>query len=556
MKFFGKLYLMFSFSILLGACNYLDFDESVGKSEDYMYGYFDEAKKLVSHIYGQLPSDWGTIDGALRECATDNAIHVWSDSDIYGMVNGSWSPVNPIDDVWGKYYSAIRSANLFLETFSLDNFDKFGQNEDYPQLIEIASLYPYEVRFLRAFFYFELAKRYGNIPLITDVLTEEQANEVEQTDFDEVISFICQECDEIKDELPVSYSNLPQAETGRITKGACMALKSRATLYAASPLFNKSNNMQKWQKAVDAAWELISWNQKENIYQLVKDEVKWGNGNDALKSKQLILECRGGESNEFEKKNFPIGYEGGNTGTCPSQNLVDAFEYNNSLFDWGKDNHVQGIYSSMRDARLAQTVLYNGSIWKGQPVETFYNGRNGQPLFAATLTGYYLKKYVDSSISFSVNNTTKKPHHYILFRYAEVLLNYAEALWKLKGNANYTDAVYSLSPSDAINEVRKAAGASSLPVAMTPEKFEFRLQNERRVELAFEDHRFWDIRRWMIGPETADIYGIEITLKPDGGYDYRKVLVEKRRWDDKMYLYPISQSEILKNKKLVQTPGW
>lgn len=541
---------------MMEACNYLDFDESVGKSEEYMYGYFDEAKKLVAHIYGQLPSDWGSIDGALRECATDNAIHVWKDSNVYGFVDGSWSPVNTIDDVWEKYYSAIRSANLFLETYTLESFDKFSENEDYPELIQVASLYPYEVRFLRAFFYFELAKRYGNVPLIKDVLTEEQANEVVQTEFDDIISFICQECDDIKDVLPISYSGLPQAETGRITKGACLALKSRATLYAASPLFNKNNDTNKWQKAVDSAWELVSMVKKDNIYQLVNGEVKWGNGNSALNSKQLILECRGGESNDFEKKNFPIGYEGGNTGTCPSQNLVDAFEYNNYLFDWENDKHIQGIYSSTRDARLAETVLYNGATWKGQTVETFYNGRNGQPLFAATLTGYYLKKYVDSSISFAVNNTTKKPHHYILFRYAEVLLNYAEALFALKGTPNYTDAVYTLSPVAAVNEVRKAAGANNLSAAMTAETFEVRLRNERRVEFAFEDHRFWDIRRWMIGPETTDIYGIEITLKPDGGYDYKKVLVEKRVWDDKMYLYPISQSERLKNNKLVQNPGW
>ena len=103
MKVLNKIYLMLSLSIMMEACNYLDFDESVGKSEEYMYGYFDEAKKLVAHIYGQLPSDWGSIDGALRECATDNAIHVWKDSNVYGFVDGSWSPVNTIDDVWEKY---------------------------------------------------------------------------------------------------------------------------------------------------------------------------------------------------------------------------------------------------------------------------------------------------------------------------------------------------------------------------------------------------------------------------------------------------------------------
>lgn len=552
-----RIYLLICTTILCASCNYLDFDESVGKSKDYMYGYFDETKKLVSHIYAQLPSDWGAIDNALRESATDNAVHVWSESDIYGFYNDSWSASNPIEDSWTYYYGAIRSANLFLETFSLKNYEKFSQNEDYPELIKMAALYPFEVRFLRAFFYFELAKRYGDVPLIKNTLSTEETNRVTQTSFENVVEFIVGECEQIKNELPVSYAGLPQAETGRITRGACMALQSRALLYAASPLFNKNIDVEeKYRKAVEASWQLIDMVQKEQWYSLVKDEVKWGNGNVALQSKQLILERRGGESSGFEQKNFPIGYEGGNTGTCPSQNLIDAFERNGVAFDWSNATHKADPYK-LRDARLDITVLRNGSVWQNETVETAYNGRNGQPLSGATLTGYYLKKYVDASVSFKPNNTTKKPHHYILFRYAEILLNYAEAMFEWKQqDPNYTDAVYPLSAREAVNLVRASTGARDIPSTITPTEFKEKLRNERRVEFAFEDHRFWDIRRWMIGPETTDIYGIKISLGDNGSYKYEKVLVQSRIWKDKMYLYPIPQSELLKNIQLVQNVGW
>lgn len=552
-KFFILIPILF---LAAQSCNFLDLDESTGKESDYMYSYFEETRKVVTNIYSYLPNDYGTIDGALRESATDNAVHVWSSSSVRGFYDGRWSAVNPIDNVWPTYYQAIRSANLFLESFSLDNYDKFANNDDYEQQIQIASYYPYEVRFLRAFFYFELIKRYKNVPLVKTVLTESEVNTLEQAPFEEVVDFIVTECDEIMDKLPESYASLPSGETGRITKGACMALKSRVLLYAASPLFNDGKDVEaKYGKAVDAAWDLIQYARSKNIYSIASGEVLWGNGNTALSSKQLILERRNPATNTFEQRNFPIGYEGGNTGTCPTQNLVDAFERSNGAdFDWDNPAMASNPYAN-RNPRLEQTVLYNGSVWKNETVETFWNGRNAQPLTGATLTGYYLKKLLDESISLKAGNMTTKPHHYILFRYAEVLLNYAEAMTEWKGH-NYSDSKYTMTAIDAVNEVRQRSGSKAVPSTITLENFIKKYRNERRVELAFEDHRFWDIRRWKIGPETTDIYGINIVKNEDGSYTYEKVLVEKRKWEDRMYLYPIPQNEILKNGRLVQNPGW
>lgn len=540
------------------SCNFLDIDESVGKSSDYMYGYFSEVEKLVTNIYGYLPSDWGTIDGAIREAATDNAVHVWSTSNVKRYYDGSWSAINTIDNVWGTYYEAIRAANKFLAEFSLENLERFQDNADYEEEMQMASYYPYEVRFLRAFYYFELIKRYKDVPLVKTVLTQDEVNSLTQTPFSEVADFIVTECDEIKDELPVSYAGLPGAETGRATRGAAMALKARVLLYAASPLFNEGENVDaKYEAAARAAWDLIKASTEDGWYSIVKDEVFWGNGNTALESKQLIFECRGGNSNSYESKNFPVGYEGGNTGTCPSQNLVDAFECSDGTeFDWSEAGRAASPYTD-RDPRLSETVLYNGSTWKSQTIEVFEGGRNGAPQSGATLTGYYLKKTVDESISLVTGSATTKPHHYILFRYAEVLLNYAEAMLEWKKNPDYKDSDFTMSPVEAINEVRKRTGAINLEAGMSEEDFREKCRNERRVELAFEDHRFWDIRRWKIGPETTDIYGVEVSIDSNTGQTtYNRVLVQERRWEDKMYLYPIPQSERLKNNNLGQNPGW
>lgn len=551
-----KIFLSLLAVVAISSCNFLDVDESTGKKKEDVYVYFDRVKQVVTDIYGYLPSDWGTLGGALREAATDNAVYVSKSNAAYGFFDGRWSPLNTIDDVWASHYKAIRSANDFLESFSLDNFEEFRHHPNILELIKATSYYPYEVRFIRAFLYFELIKRYKNVPLVKTVLTEEEANEVVPSSFDDVVEFIVTECEEAAANLPDSYASVLGKETGRITKGACMALKSRVLLYAASPLFNGGKNVAaKYERAAAAAWDLIEYAQKTKLYSITKGELLWGTGNEVLNSKQLILERRGGNSNSFEKNNFPIGYEGGQTGNCPTQNLVDAFECSDGTeFNWDDPAEASAPYEN-RDPRLAQTVLFNGASWQDEKVETYWNGRNGQPLVGASLTGYYLKKYLDESVSLKAGNATSKPHHYILFRYAEILLNYAEAMSEWKG-PGYSDSKYTMTPIQAVNMVRTRSGAKPIPETMSADEFRNRYRNERRIELAFEDHRFWDIRRWKIGPETTEIYGIKIIKEGDDMYRYEKVLLEKRTWEDKMYLYPISRWEIRKNGNLKQNPGW
>lgn len=537
----------------LTGCDYLNFDESIGKEQDEMYSYFENISSLVTYIYSQLPQDFGTINGAVHDAVTDNAIYTWNSNPVYTIYNGNWSPLTTVDNVWETYYGAIRAANSFLENYSLEKLNRLQWNANYEENVNKAKMYVHEVRTLRAFYYLELAKRYGDIPLLTRTYQVDEINKIAKTPFDQVVTFIDKECSDAASELPVSHADFYN-ETGRVTRGTALSIRARALLYAASKLHNPENDMQKWEKAAAASYDII----KEGWYSLPvidTDPLYSPNGgNDVLKSSQLIFERRNGASNSFEAINLPIGFENGNSGSTPTQNLVDAYEMSDGTpFDWNNPRHTTRPYAK-RDPRFYKTILYNGSSFMGTTIETFEGGRNAAPINGATLTGYYLKKYMNETISLSPTNPTSKPHHFVLFRYAETLLNYAEAMNEL-GGADYVVAdQLPMSARTALNQVRTAAGMP--PVEDNNETFTKRLRNERRVELAFEDHRYWDLCRWMEGDQMKEIYGVKIIRKGRNKYTYSRVKIQNRVWEPKMYLYPIAQEEIYKNPNLTQNSGW
>jgi hypothetical protein len=287
------------------------------------------------------------------------------------------------------------------------------------------------------------------------------------------------------------------------------------------------------------------------------------------------MERRVAASSDFERRNFPIGVEGGGTGTCPTQNLVNAYEMKNT----GLPIKVQGSTYNLvrpynnRDPRLAATVIFNLSPANNVVIETFFGGANGLPLINATKTGYYLRKLLLQDIDLRAQAPPgalkTKEHNWILFRYAEVLLNYAEAMNEAYG-PEVAPPGGGLTAREAVNEVRKRAlmplfpgsNNNATPKTLNPlnqTDFRTKLRNERRVELAFEDHRFWDIRRWKIGNETKEIYAMKIKSAPETTFKftYEEVLLETRVFEDRMNLYPIPQSEIFKsNGKLEQNNGW
>lgn len=557
-----KKYLAYMLAVsVFSSCNFLDFDESQGMTKEDAYASFENITKLSNAIYRKLPSDFGSIGNALREAATDNAMYTLSSNAVYDIYNDKWSPINLIDNQWGAYYDVIHDANMFLEDYSEEALEIYKWDKNFEDNITKVRMHQNEVKVLRALYHFELAKRYKDIPLVLKTYSLNEINSLKKNSFKEIIDYVDKECAETAAKLPITFHEFVGKEVGRVNRGAALAIRSRALLYAASPLFNEENNPELWEKAASAAYDVI----KLGVYSLPKidKDPLWNkSGNDVLTSSQLIFETRTNESSSFEMNNFPIGGFGEVSlgRNVPTQNLVDAYEMKDgSAFDWNNPEHVANIYydkngNQTRDPRFYKNILCNGYTFKKIKIETFEGGKNAAPIEGATTTGYYLKKMIDETVSLDPIKPVKKPHHYPGYRYAEILLNYAEAMNEWKG-PDYTDENHPISAREALNKVRNAAKMKDV-VAADQIEFREKVRNERRVELAFEDHRFWDIRRWKQGGLVQDIYGVKI-LNNNGVLSYEKVKVQERVWNDKMYLYPIPQKEIFVNSNLApNNPGW
>lgn len=463
---------------------------------------------------------------------------------------------------------------MYLEEFLGLTFPDLRLNSDYDAQMFRYNNYEHEVRFLRAYFYFNLARQYGDVPLVTKVPSGDEVNSLKRTSVQEVFQFIENECDDIMNKIPADYTKLgdyalptEQPETGRANRLAVLALKARTALYAASELFNPEQKKDLWKKAAEANKAVIDSCAKYG-YKLGNYDKLWGA--DSYRENEMIFLCRAEkESNSFETNNFPIGVEGGKGGNCPTQTLVDAYEMTNGKF-W---NEPGSGYSeepgsdpyANRDPRLAMTIAKNGDTnwpsYNKSPLQIYYGGANGQPLEGATPTGYYLKKYCDASINLTASGSSKKFHSWIIFRLGEFYLNYAEAMFRYTGDVEQAlpGDKSPLTARQAINVIRQRTGVKMPELKAEdvndPKVFWKRYKNERMVELAFEGHRFWDVRRWKEGETFKEVTLMKITQNNNGTYNYSR---EKsiRSWDDKMYFFPIPQTELMCNTNLAQNPGW
>lgn len=552
-----KTFMILLSAGLLTSCNFMDCNESDYYSLGEIQDSYKRVKQFVTNAYGYLPSDFCSISGAMLDAATDDAIHIYETSDIQRFVNGTWSPNYTVDDKFSTYYNGIHDANFYLENFTGLKFETWENSDDYQDWMVNYPNFENEIRFLRAYFYFELVRRYRNVPLITKVVTMDEANAAEPATASQIFDFIISECSAIAGELPVTYDDMPGKEKGHATRAAALALKARAALYAASPLYNTANDNAKWVAAAEAAYELIGKASELGVELDGNFKNLFGATN--YNSKEVILVRPTGTSSSFEGANFPMGVTGGKTSTCPTENLASAFEMaDGRTFDWNNEDMRRDPYAG-RDPRFYLTVVHNGMQWPStKPVEIWEGGANGLPLTNATTTGYYLRKYVDNSITFDAGSASASTHHnWVLFRYAEVLLNYAEAMANAYGDINRTTEKCPMSALQAVNAVRARKGVNmpSLPGTLSASDFLKRVKNERRVELAFEGHRFWDLRRWKQLDESKDIYAVKITKSGDN-VNYAKTTLETRSIDEKLYFYPIANTELFKNHNLEQNPGW
>ncbi len=541
-------------ALMLFSCSdFLDYNEYDFLNKEDVLTNYNRVLGSVTHLYGTIPSGYYDVGGSMRDCATDDAFDVDRTRTIHYMNDGRWSAIRTVDNLWDAMYGGIRSANIFLQSYDLSLMDEYHYNDNYQSMYNDFVILDEQARFLRAYFYFELIRRYKNVPFLEDkILTLEEVNSVKQSSFDDIVNYIVRECDEIIPGLPVNYSGYTGDQNGRVTKGVAMALKARVLLYAASPLHNPENTQAKWIDAAKASWDIINstWYSLEGNYSSVVNNST---------SKELIFGRRRSAENSFEKRNFPIGVVGAaEPAICPTQNLVDCYR-----MDDGKNitdptsGYDPGDPYANRDPRLLRTIIVNNSTWKSRIVEIWDGGRDGLPTQYATETGYYLKKYLVETINLdaSIGAVTTALHCIVHFRYGEVLLNYAEAMNEAYG-PTYSSSELGMSAYEAVHLIRARVGMPDFEDGLTQDQFQSELRDERRVELAFEDHRFWDIRRWKIGGQTTNINGIAVIKNSDGTFNYNTKTVETRTWHEKMNLYPIPQNEIFKNSNLVQNPDW
>ena len=564
-----KYIYIISAALLLAGCNFLDFDETSGLYErESMYSTYSNVQKMLTNLYGYMPGkNIVDVSDAMRDCGCDDAEFGDPSATVQRYNNGNWSALSTVDTKW-SFYNAIRSTWEFLESIKTVDLSIYKYDAKYNQWLEHLQYYPYEARMLKAYYLFELARRYGDIPVPDKMLSIEEANSISKTPFDDVIKYITDECDTCILKLPDTYMGMLDNEYGRVTKGFAMAIKTKALLYAASPLFNPNGDAEKWQKAAKAAQDLID----SGLYQLDPTLFNIGGTSEDqwYASPEVVLAIRRSASNSFEEYNFPVRFTQGSrtymSGTYPTQNLVDAFQtaggYDITLGSdgWSTDDpdfDISNPYEG-RDPRFERAILANGMKLQGETIETFVGGEDYSPTRSdlGTPTGYYLRKYIQELTNFTPEAEVEYQHSWIVYRYAEALLSYAEAANEYFKDPDKTDGTLKLSARAALNQIRANAGMPAV-TAKGYDAFKAAVQREWRVEFAFEDHRFWDIRRWKIGSTTqGQIDGVNI-LKVGDHFEYSRVMVERRTWADRMYLYPIPQKELFVNENLnPQNSGW
>lgn len=559
MKLYKLLACALPTALAFSSCVDLEYSEENSRDEKWTYEYFgDGIKGLVWGVYAQIYNNELENNSAYFFAgATDEAQYALENGAINNYVNGGWSIANPYSNIWTKSYTAISDIHTYLEKIDQADISEWEYNSDYEIWKQQLDNFPYELRFLRAYFYFELFKAYGDVPLVTTTLTNGQANSAVRTPEAEVVKFIVDELDAVAPYLPISYTTEVGSEIGRATRGAAYALKARTLLYAASPLHNPTGDKAKWAAAAEAAKYVIDhasdWGYKLSTYANL-----WGH--DAFFNPEFILGIGRGESNAFEMANYPIGVENGSSGNCPTQSLVDQYEYietgktfgevNPGDIDLSNTNPYEGL-----DKRFELTVVKNGDEWPSngsqkKVMETFIGGFNAAPKYGATPTSYYLKKYVDGACVTTADNQTSRRHTWIAFRLGEMYLDFAEAAYYATGDAN--DGTYGMSANEAINVLRNRSDIKMPEFTENGAAWVERYERERLVELAFENHRFWDVRRWKKGAQYFK--NIQIATISSDLVLTRSTI--DRKWDEKFNLFPIPQSEIQKNGNLTQNPGW
>ena len=493
----------------------------------------------VDELYSRGGTTNYLVDGSLNPTQT-GPLNVW-EGNSYGK--------NPAKST--TYWPIINDCNLF-----------FSKIKDSPISESVKQEMMGQMYFLRAYSYFGLVRGYGGVPLFTTPFGLNDNFELPRNTLKECMDFVISGLDSAAMLLPLEW---PDKEKGRVTKGAALAIKSRALLFMASPLNNPSGDVVLWQKAADAAKAVIDLQQYELYPDYRNIFVKANSYNSEVIWSRPFNYVTNPEAAYLELLNFPNGYRG-NGQKNPIQNCVDQFPMiNGELPILGYENDSIPIVNPAsgydpqnpyvnRDPRFYDCILHDGAPFQGREVETFYpDGKDSNQGTAApwnaSQTGYYMLKFMDESIV-NPNPTNNGNSPWIFIRYAEVLLNYAEAQYHL-GNEDVC--------REYINMIRSRPSVNMPLVTASGELLVKALQQENYVEFVFEGHRFFDLRRWKIAPEVLNTIGRRIEINKDtitGEKTYKIIAFNPMVFHERNYWVPIPQNEIEKNGKLEQNPGY
>ena len=523
---------------------------------------------FANSYYSPLQYGFTTIDNNLFASASDEAQQTLAVSNVSyfnkGTINAN---INPLGYLYQNYYDGIRAAYFFLD-YAKDGENFLALNRDTTAFFDPNTRLGYdrdvarlnwsraEAKVAIAYYYSELIKMYGDVPIVTTTMDNDpNRGSISKSSYDQVVEHIVSLIDTEINKLNPNWND-PVVElnnwnvasyAGRFDKAAALAIKARTLLYAASPRNNPNNDQAKWIRAARAANDLIAFknftlpaNRNYNSYFLATGQMN---------NAESIYFIRKTPMNTLEVANYPISTPGGRSGVTPSENLVAAYEY------IGPADPTDPYKN--RDPRLAASIVVNGSTWNNRVIDQSPGGSDDMAKANTSRTGYYLKKFMTDNMNLPQNPTAQ--HLWPLYRYAEVLLNYAEAMNEAYGPDD-VPAGFTLSARQALTQVRNAA-STSLPAITTSNRGEFRdaLKRERQVELAFEDHRYWDLVRWKDAETVLNrpVKGVRVSKDMNGVFSYQVVDVAPRVFMTRNYYMPFTRAEVENsNGTLTQNSGY
>ncbi|MDR1223998.1 MAG: RagB/SusD family nutrient uptake outer membrane protein [Tannerella sp.] len=531
-------------SFVLYSCNdgFLDRKPLDKISEEDVFNNDDLLTAYVNACYQTIP---GGYDFVMLSSMTDET-HNRHGYAPNSFRQGGLTPDNVTDDNWGWFrsfnywssaYEYIRNINVFF-----DKIETGSISEDLKKRLSG------EMKFLRACTYANLIWRFGGVPVITKIYAlGEPDYSLGRNTYDECVEYILRE---LEDAIALLPDRMEGDHSGRASADACRALRSRVYLYWASPLVNTGNDPARWEKVRDASREMIE-SGRYTLSESYDDIFLKAAENREVIFFRLYTKANG---TSMMSTNTANGY-GGNGGNCPLQNLVDDYEMKaNGLkpSETGSGYDPANPYAG-RDPRFYYTVLYNGAEFKGRAIEVFTPGgkdsEQGDGGWNCSQTGYYMRKFLDESQLLSEASTMP----YVYFRLSEFYLNYAEAQVHLGDEEQCRWALNCI-------RGRKDVDMPGIPAAVSGEQLLEKVRQERRIELALEGHRYFDLRRWKLAAtyDGADAMGVTVVKTGDNTftYDFSRTVL-KTEFKEQYYRLPIPRTEIVKsNNTLEQNPGY